>query len=333
MRRGPVRSQKTSSSRIHSGATVNRCRALLVIDNAPLHAAAWQEFIKVRKRLEKITLDIHRHEEVDEPMFRQWISTAFPTLLSELRDLAQEMMAKSRLASEIESAAFLSGRSPEDVWAEWRANGGRPLEPEEKSGDDDCDPEAGGEEGDGNGFDDDPPGDGDLFDELDDFLGLPRRARTPRDDTSARDIYRRLVLQLHPDRGGEWTPERQRAWLQVQQAWAARDADWLARLEVEWESASQQLGLGSTVSRLRAAIAEALRACRDAQKRTKDYKHQPSWRFSLKKMTPGLKETIESRLRADLFHARFELKQLEQMFAHWERPLGMRRAKRNRGPE
>ena len=61
----------------------------------------------------------------------------------------------------------------------------------------------------------------------------------------------RVVHHLHPDRGGEWTPARERLWHEVQAAWAARDADWLARLETDWESAHATLQPDSPLSHLR----------------------------------------------------------------------------------
>src|SRR5690606_29968200 len=65
------------------------------------------------------------------------------------------------------------------------------------------------------------------------LLGPDSEQKNPAED--ARAIDRRLVQHLHPDRGGQWTQARARAWEQTQEAWAARDADWLARLEAEWE--------------------------------------------------------------------------------------------------
>src|SRR5437870_997580 len=68
----------------------NRCRALLIIDNRPLQAAAWTNLVQARKRLEKATRDVHRHEEVDTPLFRTWLTSTFPRLLSLVRALSEQ---------------------------------------------------------------------------------------------------------------------------------------------------------------------------------------------------------------------------------------------------
>lgn len=311
---------------------INRCRTLAIVDNAPLQSAAWKDVLRARARLEKLTLEIHRHEEVDQPGFDSWMAQTFPTLLSELRELAQQARDKSILATEIEREAFFSDRSPKQVWQEWRRNGGRRPAEEEHEDEADFSEENGaaprdetGERSAGNQErQDDEPDEADMFESL--FKDRRRPARG-KERGAIRDLYRRLVLQLHPDRGGEWTPSRQRLWLQVQQAWANRDLDWLSRLEVEWEAALDRIGPASPVSQLRRAIAEIESARRDAQKRLRTYKTKRSWQFSIVRDRARLKESIQYSLREELQMLRAELRDLERVFALWERPAGQHRAK------
>ena len=283
-------------------------RALLVVDNRPLQQAAWQQLLAARKRLAKATADLHRHENVDEPAFLAWTATTFPTLLTELRELAAQFAEKDRLIASVEDEAFCTGRSPAEVWfrrknppadsaAESAASA--PPPPRAATPWDDLfgpgQPDKGAaQEPFGSaeyeklmeeffaehGIDPDDPAAAGFRENIGGCLGFgsPTRPSAAAADP-AREIYRRLVQQLHPDRGGEWTPARARLWHEVQRAWAARDLDWLSRLEVEWETAAEVIGPASPVGRLLAALREIAHARRDAARRVRAYRSHPAWRF------------------------------------------------------
>src|SRR5690349_109432 len=70
--------------------------ALIVIDNRPLQREAWAEFHSARKRVEKVTRDLHRHEQTDQPAYDAWLYHTFPTVISELRRLHEEVFNKSQ---------------------------------------------------------------------------------------------------------------------------------------------------------------------------------------------------------------------------------------------
>lgn len=212
-----------------SPAPRNRCRLLIVIDNRPLQSAAWSELVRARKRLEKATRDVHRYEEADEPAFRAWLANTFTALLSTVRELAEKADARLQIVQTIEQESFLTGRPAARIWHEWQQHGGRPPPPPPgrpetgSSGPDDSFPDDDTvldeelkrlfEE---EGLDDDPMA-GAFRDFAHDMFGLPPAdARRPADVApDIRDIYRRLVRQLHPDCGGEWTPARARLWEQA----------------------------------------------------------------------------------------------------------------------
>ena len=166
------------------------------------------------------------------------------------------------------------------------------------------------------------------------FLGEfgPRGSAEPPAATDARAIYRRLVQHLHPDRGGEWTPARARLWDQVQQAWDQRDADWLARLEVEWEAAADLLNASSPLGRLLAAVMEIDAARRDAVRKVRAYRKSFSWRFSLQPVADALRVKMERLLRADAALLREQLEECENIIADWER-AARRRTRRERKRE
>jgi hypothetical protein len=310
-----------------------------VIDNRPLQAAAWAELAHARKRLEKATHDLHRHEDTDEPAFRAWLAATFPQLVNTARDLVMQVETKRRLLEAISREAFFSGRSEAAVWREWQRYGGQPPPmkepplPEEPPFPDESDfndvTDADGDQMDklvdeelkrlleAEGIDEDDPMAGAFRDLARGMLGFKDAA--PPASADAKAIYRRLVQRLHPDRGGEWTPARARVWEQVQEAWNARDADWLARLEAEWDAATDVLGPTSALGRLRAALEELVAARRDADKKLRLYRKTPAWRFSLRPVPEALLVRTGRQLQADCAALREELEDMVMTLTNWER--------------
>jgi hypothetical protein len=322
---------------------LSRCRLLIVIDNAPLKNAVWANFHAARKRVEKAARDLHRHEQTDTPAFNSWLHGTFPQLVTALRELAAEVERKGRNVEQAQFTASMTGRSVKKVWREHREYEADPeayerAHPQPEPAADDSrrphgDPTQPDESDDE--FEDFFKG---LFgDEGDDaaspFGGGRRPNRSQTDHADAKELYRRLVQHLHPDRGGEWTPARERLWHEVQQAWAARDADWLARLEIEWETANDTVSPDSSIGRLRRAIAELDAARRDTERKLRECRKMPAWRFSLaENKRPQLLRNIEASLRGDFEQLKRHLAYLNETITAWEAPASTpHRQRRGRG--
>ena len=276
-------------------------RALLVIDHARLQGAAWAEFHAASKRLDRTTRELHRHEEIDVPAYTAWLHRTFPLQVTALRELRDEVEAKVRQMRIAQTIARRTGASLKRVWREQKKAA-------TASGDED--PEEAHATGDGE----------EEFDERrrtevrrEDFVAAPART------VGARDIYRRLVQHLHPDRGGVWSASRQRLWHEVQQAWAAGDGDWLARLEVEWETAHEAVGPNSPLSRLRAAIEELHAARRDVEAKLGGYRAAAPWRFSKNEAKrAALEVRVEAELGREFKALRRQQQHLDATIAAWE---------------
>lgn len=274
--------------------------ALLVIDDQRLRVEAWQVFQDLRGRLEEATRELHQHEEVDVPAFEAWKHRTFPLHLTALRELEREVFTKAQRVEEAQARAAHTGRSVKRVWQDVQDAYGASTGNRSHSADDE---------------EEDTPRRRQA--RLEDFFPEPEPA--PKPARAARDIYRRLVQRLHPDHGGEWTPGRQKLWHQVQAAWDAADADWLARLEVEWEAAHDVLGLHSPLSRLQAAVEELHAAERDLAHKFNAYHRSPAWNF-----TRGdgdrkkLERRVEAQLGRDYRSLRAQLRELNATIELWE---------------
>jgi hypothetical protein len=274
--------------------------AVVVADVRRLQAAAWAQFHTARKRLEKATRDLHRHEEVDSPAYESWLHRTFPLLVTTLRELQEDAVAKARKIQMVQAKAYVSGRSVKRLWREEKERERNP----------DLFPEDGGDE---NGESRRPGDEDDEVESTVDRKPSPARSRT------ARDIYRRLVQRLHPDHGGKWTPDRQRLWHEVQQAWAAGDTDWLSRLEVDWETAHEVLGPASPLSRLYRAIEELDAGRRDTERKLHAYRSAPAWRFTLtEKKRDVLHARIEGKLHVEIATLKRHVRHLDSLIAAWE---------------
>ncbi|MEO6004131.1 MAG: J domain-containing protein [Opitutus sp.] len=324
------------STRTHrKAAPTQHSRALLVIDNAPLQRAAWAEFHAARKRHAKAARDLHLHEQTDVPAYEAWLHRTFPVLITTLREMHQEVLEKARRVQSVQALASLTGRSLKKLWKEQKAYEADPegfrqrfeREDESDSWNQDFSDDRTEDDrfdGRGNAANRSRRNFGDSFD------GDGFNARTATPSKEAKTIYRRLVQNLHPDRGGEFGPVRKRLWHEVQQAWAARDTDWLARIEVEWETANEVLGPTSQLSRLQRAINELQAARRDTERKLREYRSSTAWRFtrSLSKR-PALHRRTEANFQHDLEFLKRQLAYLNATIASWETPRSRSARARN----
>ncbi len=279
--------------------------ALLVIDHERLQGEAWAEFHAARKQLDRAARDLHRHEEIDVPAFSAWLHRTFPVQVTTLRELRDDVNTKTRQIQLVQAIAATTGGSLKRIWREQKDAAANPRVSRNKFRRDH-----------GADSDEDSEGAGRRKDaRREDFETAPAPPRT----TAARDIYRRLVQRLHPDRGGGWSAARQHLWHEVQQAWAAGDGDWLARLEVEWEKAHDVVSLASPLSRLRAAIAEVHAARRDTEAKLQEYRSAPEWRFtSATSKRAALERRVEANFAHDFRTLQRQLRYLNTTIAAWE---------------
>lgn len=309
--------------------------ALLVVDNAPFQERAWQRLQAARIRLTKATADLHRHEQKDEPAYRSWMFATCPALLSEIRDLVTQCQAKATLVANVESLSRRHGKPPAVIWQMYKGQipSGELLSDEEEENDEDWLAKGADHDEEVDQLVDDflrEEGIDPLSPEAEmmrDFTREFARHDLPGEHEEAKEIYRRLVQQLHPDRGGEWTARREALWHEVQRAWNVRDADWLSRLEAELEIVTETLSVQSALGRLYTAMREIEAARRDTERKLRQYRKTPAWRFTLKAREPAEVNRLSSSLREERNQLLSRLANLDAIFARWEKPLGLARSK------
>lgn len=100
-----------------------------------------------------------------------------------------------------------------------------------------------------------------------------------READRLKEIYRKLVRQLHPDMNGEFAPREREFWHEIQAAYHARDVERLeavaARIEIGLASASREMPVGVLLR-----ITRDLRAAlQNLRQQLAQLRKQPAWRF------------------------------------------------------
>lgn len=331
-----------SSTARHQPAR-SKCTAIILVDQRPIQRQTWAEFHRAQKLQEKAARDLHRHEVTDAPAFERWLHGTFPGLITTARELNVRVESLRREVDSVQYMAALTGRSLKKLWREHKEYMADPEAFERKAAAEaKADARAARNPSAHRDFSDDSFGDesdwghdergSDHSDSDDTEIGnsVTKRKR-PAPDDDARELYRRLVQRLHPDRGGEWTLARERLWHEVQQAWDARDTDWLARLDIEWETAHDVINESSSIDRLRQAIEELHAARRDTERKLRAYRKTSVWRFTLSEnKRPQLHRRIETDLRHDIDVLQRQLDYLLATIAAWEEPIPSRASGRTR---
>ncbi len=330
----PRRPLRSSSSQRRGRTVRSQDRRLLVINNGRLRETALNELKQVRQQLAELSTEITRHEQVDIPSYHEWVHRTFPQLLTELRLLSEEVMTKEREVREVEFLSLVTGKSAHKLWKDRHRTRSRGAPSPDDTEDEDAFRDSDSE----SDFDGAKAKDREFDDDEESTFGYDptasRRAQTtPPLAPEIKDVYRRLVQKLHPDRGGPWTPERERLWHQAQEAWVERDLDRLLSLEVQWSSDAEPLNAQASIGRLRRAIQELTSTRINVDRQLRRYRESPEWRFTLTpKKRPSLTRKLRASLEEDCETLRDTLDTLNLIIARWEKS-GTQRQRRRRARE
>src|SRR5258707_1595608 len=167
---------------------------LIEIDNRPIRLSSTAGVRRARRAITRLETQIARYHEADAPAFYLWHHREFGQILSHHR----------RLREQIAAHEFVE-RNPEDRTIDRTDTGfSRPKTPATEASPE-YDPSAA----------EYPP---DTPEADDDFSPETREPHR-----ECQRLFRRIALQLHPDRGGPLVDERKLWWLQAQAAYEHGD--------------------------------------------------------------------------------------------------------------
>ena len=282
---------------------------------------------QARRKFTSATAEWDRYRTLDVPVFARELALCAGPLREEMRVLLPKYEELADLLSEVMDEILFSGDAPSVCLARVEAHADEPELPdasdpfpdEEKDPDSepDFEDELRGDEGDDDTWDADDVSEDDFDDLLRQMMGLPPKAKKPRQeapkDCRLKDLYRELVRTLHPDQGGHMTPERMHLWHEVQEAYRKGD---LARMEILHSKSGLATDLTSSatpISRLLSITDLFKKSLRDLKRQMRPAMDDPAWKFS-KLTEKGRNKVIrksEVLLRADIAMVKFKIRSLE----------------------
>lgn len=323
----------------------NRCRAVVPADTIRLRQAAEKKLQQLRTQFAKLEADLTHFHEIETRAYKEWVCQNLGALRTRLIEAVQRSRANLALVDRVRQVMFILGISRSEAYGRVRdeMDGKGPAIPEAER-------QAASEEDEfaGNPFAGSPtdsesrPDDDaesfveELFEALLNGGPLPGfgsdgtgtgAAKAEREDRQKEltRVYRALVKQLHPDRGGSMTEEQTNLWHAAQ---AAYDAGDLERLEACLERCGSGIAspaLERTLASILKQQRELLRSVRQAREEIKTLKRSdPAWGF-LKLKDPALRLAItRQRLEEDIASAEdflesteMEIAEIEQMHRKW----------------
>jgi hypothetical protein len=131
------------------------------------------------------------------------------------------------------------------------------------------------------------------------FAPAPQPPPT-RDWDRIKELYRTLVRRLHPDMGGAQTARERDLWHQVQDAYKARDLEWLEAISGRLDAARQN-GASLSIQILRRMTADLQCALHGLRSQLSKHRRHPAWKFhertaALAKFESKRRRALESEL-------------------------------------
>jgi hypothetical protein len=251
---------------------------LIKVDNRPIRRSYTARLRRARRAITRLESQIARYHEVDAPAFYLWYHREFGQILSHHR----------RLREQIAAHEFVE-RNPQDRTIDRTDRDfSRPKTPATEAAPE-YDPSAA----------EYPP---DIPEADDDFSPETREPHR-----ECQRLFRRIALQLHPDRGGPLVDERKHWWLQAQAAYEHGDLVALKLILSRCEPSRR------TITMSCAQILEVIQETRNRAEaliglRTR-LRRESGWRFTAK--SDQARASLRIRLSREL--ARIERSLVERL--------------------
>jgi hypothetical protein len=136
-------------------------------------------------------------------------------------------------------------------------------------------------------------------------------------DVRVKALYRVLVRKLHPDLRDDASTEVSGLWHEVQEAYAAGDVAHLEILLALIDIESNGTGAQTSVSHMRATLAELERATRALEKSLLEAEGEDAWDFAQSGPNENLRLRLERQLKSNLVQRSLRLDVFTKTIAAW----------------
>lgn len=269
-------------------------KAVIRLDTPAIRKKAIRAHRKAERAVEQLKADLKRYHEQDVPGFRSWLHRNFGHLLTRQRELQQAMQEKMAFAADIEEMVRRHGFSYPTAYRKvvWRR-----AHPDEAEAEDRELEELQREHEQARPADrvgnktesDDEPDDGDIISDEEFAEWLEELSEEPHppphgrgshpDQQTAKELYRNIVRQLHPDHHGQMTEARAALWHEAQEAYRRHDLSALHSVLARCEDGAAAMGEHTPVSLIRRMTQQLAAAARSIRSELRHVKQDPAWRY------------------------------------------------------
>ena len=309
--------------------------SVVLIDGAPARKRARREYEKVLRDLELARAEAERFENEDKPKFAKWLSGNFGAVLTELRELQEKLYHVQELVNEVQQEFYYGNyRSISGAYQKvmHRMEHPEELERELKKEEEE---------------------EAEFRRRFEDIFGEAEKARAQSQESGEaepeapskkphraggvsrlKNIYRRLVRRLHPDKGAQRSRKEVEWWHQTQAAYHARDAEQLELIltlvEIQDKGATD-----ASVSVLAQLTNEFKKSLRGLKRQIAGYRKERAWNFSAVTSLEPLFALTRSELEMERARTRQLLQKYEGQISTWKtataRPHARKTAAQRRG--
>jgi hypothetical protein len=329
---------------------------MVVIDQAPLRRAVGTDCTAAMARLERARIGWHRFERQDKPAFVRWRAREFGALLSQAREVEDQIRDAQTLVHEVEMEMrrgfqdahrayrrVMFRRENPTLASEESTEAGEQGAPRKLS---EFEQEALFQEWVRKSFGTNPDKMDDevysktfevfksnMFRSVREELRPPgvNRPRAPARiepgpeeeevsrpiDVRVKEFYRRLVRRLHPDLRSDGSVEVSALWHEVQEAYAASD---VARMEILLglsDIQSNELAEETSLAQMHSVLAELNRSARALEKNLLEAQGEDAWNFARTGPDDDLRLRVERELKSNLAARAARLELFTRTIADW----------------
>jgi hypothetical protein len=310
----------------------NHSLALVRVDGAAVRKKIRKAYEKALRDLEDSRRLLERFHQTDQPEFTRWLNTNFGGLLTELREMNQQLAADDAIVILVQQEVLFGGISYARAYQRVMEIKENPEPPPSRPG---GGPERDAfEAGDGWGSPGDEEEPAEEF--MNELFGSSRpgggseEAHESRMGPSARpaapvlaakrlkELYRAVVRRLHPDRQQEMTAQKTEWWHQAQAAYGAGDAEQLEVILTLCEIGEAGTTAHTSASLLQRITVQVKSSLREIQRQLRATRREPAWNFSRRTDHAAIAYQVGRELVGELMAMRRRWMETRDLLAHWK---------------
>jgi hypothetical protein len=294
--------------------------SIVPVDGTAIRRKARRDYERVLRDLDAAKAEAERFEVEDKPQFAKWLSANFGALLTEIRELQEKLFQAQELVNEVQQEFYFGNyRSINKAYKDVMHRRNHPEEAAQKESEEDKEDEEFRRE-----FEE-------AFNQMEDESAEEERAKSGRgraarngageapgkQNNRVKDVYRKLVRLLHPDKGSKRTAKEVEWWHETQEAYETGNLEQLELILtlVEMEHKGSKEASISVLGQLTVEFRKSLKALK---RKIASLKKEIAWGFSQLTDLSALMARTRAQLTADRDKLAWLLQKYQSQISAWE---------------